>query len=193
MTHLFPTAQLKNRGVEAQGHKFFYIIFYLYVLLNQIRDNHIFTKDWQLLRRKKKVRTKEVRGCFLCVWSENAALVKRLMKIHSSSQMYYGFNSEQAFRIEGGRINRSRRSAQALNCITDNAQLIQHASHSNTCMYPQDGESLYNKWPLFIPIHNNKANGLMLDIFNHYLIGCSQISTLLFMQFERVQHHGLVP
>ena len=45
MTHLFPTAQLKNRGVEAQGHKFFYIIFYLYVLLNQIRDNHIFTKD----------------------------------------------------------------------------------------------------------------------------------------------------
>ena len=38
MTHLFPTAQLKNRGVEAQGHKFFYIIFYLYVLLNQIRD-----------------------------------------------------------------------------------------------------------------------------------------------------------
>ena len=45
MTHLFPTAQLKNRGVEAQGHKFFNIIFYLYVLLNQIRDNHIFTKD----------------------------------------------------------------------------------------------------------------------------------------------------
>ena len=45
MTHLFPIAQLKNRGVEAQGHKFFYIIFYLYVLLNQIRDNHIFTKD----------------------------------------------------------------------------------------------------------------------------------------------------
>ena len=23
MTHLFPTAQLKNRGVEAQGHNFF--------------------------------------------------------------------------------------------------------------------------------------------------------------------------
>ena len=23
MTHLFPTAQLKNRGVEAQGHKIF--------------------------------------------------------------------------------------------------------------------------------------------------------------------------
>ena len=46
MTHLFPIAQLKNRGVEAQGHdKFFYIIFYLYALLNQIRDNHIFTKD----------------------------------------------------------------------------------------------------------------------------------------------------
>ena len=45
MTHLFPTAQLKNRGVEAQGHKFFYFIFYLYVLFNQIRDNHIFTKD----------------------------------------------------------------------------------------------------------------------------------------------------
>ena len=45
ITHLFPTAQLKNRGVEAQGHTFFYIIFYLYVLLNQIRDNHIFTKD----------------------------------------------------------------------------------------------------------------------------------------------------
>ena len=33
MTHLFPTAQLKNRGVEAQGHKFVIknIIFYLYV------------------------------------------------------------------------------------------------------------------------------------------------------------------
>ena len=45
MTHLFPTAQLKNRGVEAQGHKNLYFIFYLYVLLNQIRDNHIFTKD----------------------------------------------------------------------------------------------------------------------------------------------------
>ena len=29
MTHLFPTAQLKNRGVEAQGYKGFYIIFYL--------------------------------------------------------------------------------------------------------------------------------------------------------------------
>ena len=42
MTHLFPTAQLKNRGVEAQGHKFFYIIFYLYVLLNQIRDFFFF-------------------------------------------------------------------------------------------------------------------------------------------------------
>ena len=54
MTHLFPTAQLKNRGVEAQGHKFFYIIFYLYVLLNQIRDNHIFTKDWQWLRRRRR-------------------------------------------------------------------------------------------------------------------------------------------
>ena len=40
MTHLFPTAQLKNRGVEAQGHKFFYIIFYLYVLLNQITGNN---------------------------------------------------------------------------------------------------------------------------------------------------------
>ena len=47
MTHLFPTAQLKNRGVEAQGHNFFNIIFYLYVLLNQIRDNHIFTKYLQ--------------------------------------------------------------------------------------------------------------------------------------------------
>ena len=46
MTHLFPTAQLKNRGVEAQGHKKkLFFIFYLNVLLNQIRDNHIFTKD----------------------------------------------------------------------------------------------------------------------------------------------------
>ena len=26
MTHLFPTAQLKNRGVEAQGHNFFFFI-----------------------------------------------------------------------------------------------------------------------------------------------------------------------
>ena len=42
MTHLFPIAQLKNRGVEAQGHKFLYNIFYLYVLLNQIRDNQIY-------------------------------------------------------------------------------------------------------------------------------------------------------
>ena len=57
MTHLFPTAQLKNRGVEAQGHTFFYIIFYLYVLLNQIRiitylqriDN-----DWEEEEGKKK-------------------------------------------------------------------------------------------------------------------------------------------
>ena len=48
MTHLFPTAQLKNRGVEAQGHNIFNLIFYLYVLLNQIRDNHIFTdNDWE--------------------------------------------------------------------------------------------------------------------------------------------------
>ena len=46
MTHLFPTAQLKNRGVEAQGHKKKkYFLFFIYVLLNQIRDNHIFTKD----------------------------------------------------------------------------------------------------------------------------------------------------
>ena len=29
MTHLFPTAQLKNRGVEAQGHNIFNFIFYL--------------------------------------------------------------------------------------------------------------------------------------------------------------------
>ena len=47
MTHLFPTAQLKNRGVEAQGHKKKYFNCFIYVLLNQIRDNHIFTKDWQ--------------------------------------------------------------------------------------------------------------------------------------------------
>ena len=46
MTHLFPTAQLKNRGVEAQGHKKnLKKEFFIYVLLNQIRDNHIFTKD----------------------------------------------------------------------------------------------------------------------------------------------------
>ena len=45
MTHLFPTAQLKNRGVEAQGHKKKYFNCFIYVLLNQIRDNHIFTKD----------------------------------------------------------------------------------------------------------------------------------------------------
>ena len=45
MTHLFPTAQLKNRGVEAQGHKKNILIRFIYVLLNQIRDNHIFTKD----------------------------------------------------------------------------------------------------------------------------------------------------
>ena len=31
MTHLFPTAQLKNRGVEAQGHKLFYIIRPIYI------------------------------------------------------------------------------------------------------------------------------------------------------------------
>ena len=30
MTHLFPTAQLKNRGVEAQGHNFF-ISFFIYM------------------------------------------------------------------------------------------------------------------------------------------------------------------
>ena len=56
MTHLFPTAQLKNRCVEAQGHTFVYIIFYLYVLLNQIRDNHIFTiyKGLTMIEKKKK-------------------------------------------------------------------------------------------------------------------------------------------
>ena len=54
MTHLFPKAQLKNRGVEAQGHKKKYFNCFIYVLLNQIRDNHIFTKDWQWLRRKEK-------------------------------------------------------------------------------------------------------------------------------------------
>ena len=54
MTHLFPTAQKKKRGVEAQGHNIFNFIFYLYVLLNQIRDNHIFTKDWEDEEGKKK-------------------------------------------------------------------------------------------------------------------------------------------
>ena len=31
MTHLFPTAQLKNRGVEAQGHNFFFILIVLFM------------------------------------------------------------------------------------------------------------------------------------------------------------------
>ena len=66
MTHLFPTAQLKNRGVEAQGHNLFYIIFYLYVLLI-IRDNHIYLQridnDWEEEEGKKKIFTESAAFC----------------------------------------------------------------------------------------------------------------------------------
>ena len=60
MTHLFPTAQLKKQRCGSPKA----IIFFLYVLLNQIRDNHIFTKDWQWLRRTGEKRREKKRIFF---------------------------------------------------------------------------------------------------------------------------------
>ena len=54
MTHLFPTAQLKNRGVEAQGHKkkLFHFLFICFIESN--KGSSQFYKGLTMIEKKKE-------------------------------------------------------------------------------------------------------------------------------------------